>query len=117
VDLRIESGIGYFLVESEHGPSLGFEDRVGLEGRFQVLKQTKHGIDSGFGVFYYPKDFRGDGNVAVGLMLSRRFGRLGVFGSALVSSDTEGDDQDLDASLCALSPGRSHRPAAFELAI
>lgn len=94
----------YFAVrvEYEHGPAYGFQDRIGLGGRFQVLNQKKHGIDGGFAVFYQPKDFRGEGNVVGGLMLGRRFGRLGLFGSALFGSDPEGDDQDLDGRMSVL---------------
>jgi hypothetical protein len=100
-----ESSVTNFLairVEYERGPAKGFEDRVGLGGRIQLLSQSKHGIDGGFGVFYQPKDFRGEGNVVGGLMLGRRFGRFGLFGSALFGSDPEGDDQDLDGRLSML---------------
>ncbi len=89
-------------VDYEHGPGTGIDDRVGLGGRFQVLNQDRHGIDFGFGAFYQPRDFRGEGNVVGGLMLGRRFGRLGLFGSALVGSDPEGDDQDTDGRLSML---------------
>jgi len=89
-------------VEYEHGPAVGFQDRVGLGGRVQLFSQSKHGIDGGFGVFYMPKDFRGEGNIVGGLMLGRRFGRLGIFGSALFGSDPEGDDRELDGRLSTL---------------
>ena len=89
-------------VDYEHSPGSGFADRVGLGGRLQVLDQRRHGIDLGFGAFYQPTDFRGEGNIVGGLMLSRRFGRLGLFGSALVGSDREGDDQDVDGRLSML---------------
>lgn len=89
-------------VDYEHGSGLGLDDRVGLGGRFQIFDQKHHGIDLGFGGFYQPKDFRSEGNVVGGLMLGRRFGRLGLFGSALVGSDPEGDDQDADARLSVL---------------
>ena len=103
----------YFAVraEYEHGPAMGFKDRVGLGGRIQFLDQSKHGIDAGFGVFYMPKDFRGEGNIVGGLMLGRRFGRLGIFGSALFGSDPEGDDQELDGRLSTLYRVADH----FEL--
>jgi hypothetical protein len=95
---------GFFAVrvEFEHGPAMGFKDRVGLGGRIQFLNQSKHGIDAGFGMFYQPNDFRGEGNIVGGLMLGRRFGRLGLFGSALFGSDPEGDDQDLDGRMSML---------------
>lgn len=89
-------------VDYEHGPGSGLDDRVGLGGRFQVLDQNRHGIDLGFGAFYQPRDFRSEGNVVGGLMLGRRFGRLGLFGSALFGSDPEGDDQDTDGRLSML---------------
>jgi len=89
-------------VDYEHGPGSGVDDRVGLGGRFQVLDQRRHGVDLGFGAFYQPRDFRGEGNIVGGLMLSRRFGRFGLFGSALVGSDQEGDDQDIDGRLSML---------------
>lgn len=89
-------------VDYEHGQGATLDDRVGLGGRFQVLDQQRHGIDLGFSAFYQPKNFRGEGNVVGGLMLGRRFGRLGLFGSALVGSDPEGDDQDADGRLSIL---------------
>ena len=89
-------------VDYEHSPGSGVDERVGLGGRLQVLDQRRHGIDLGFGAFYQPTDFRGEGNIVGGLMLSRRFGRLGLFGSALVGSDREGDDQDVDGRLSML---------------
>ncbi len=100
-----ESAVTNFFavrVEYEHGPAMGFQDRVGLGGRFQLLSQSKHGIDVGVGAFYMPKDFRGEGNVVGSLMLGRSFGRFGLFGSALFGSDPEGDDQDLDGRLSML---------------
>jgi len=89
-------------VDYEHGPGPGLDDRIGLGGRFQVLDQSRHGIDLGFGAFYQPRDFRGEGNVVGGLMLGRHFGRLGLFGSTLLGSDPEGDDQDTDSRLSVL---------------
>jgi len=95
---------GWFAirVDYEHGPGPGRDDRVGLGGRFQILDQSRHGIDLGVGAFYQPKDFRGEGNFVSGLMLGRRFGNLGLFASALVGSDSEGDDQDTDGRLSML---------------
>jgi len=89
-------------VDYEHGPGLGLDDRVGLGGRFQVLDQNRHGINLGVAAFYQPNDFRREGNIVGGLMLGRRFGRLGLFGSALLGSDPEGDDQDTDGRLSML---------------
>lgn len=89
-------------VDYEHGAGPGLDDRVGVGGRFQVLNQERHGIDLGFGAFYQPRDFRSEGNIVGGLMLGRRFGRVGLFGSALFGSDPEGDDQDTDGRLSML---------------
>lgn len=100
-----ESAVTSFFAvrfEYEHGPATGYEDRVSLGGRFQVLNQQKHGIDVGLGAFYRPRDFRGEGNVVGAMMLARNFGRLGLFGSALFGSDPEGDDQDIDGQLSTL---------------
>ena len=89
-------------VDYDHGQGPGLDDRVGLGGRFQILDQSRHGIDLGFGAFYQPRDFRSEGNIVGGLMLGRRFGRLGLFASALVGSDPEGDDQDTEGRLSTL---------------
>jgi hypothetical protein len=89
-------------VEFEHGPATGYEDRVAIGGRFQVFNQKKHGIDGGFGAFYRPRDFRGEGNFVGAVMLARHFGRLGLFGSALFGSDAEGDDQAMDGRVSML---------------
>lgn len=89
-------------VEFEHGPATGYEDRVAIGGRFQVFNQKKHGFDGGFGAFYRPRDFRGEGNFVGAVMLARHFGRLGLFGSALFGSDAEGDDQDVDGRVSVL---------------
>jgi len=89
-------------VDFEHGPSTGANDRVSVGGRLQVLKQKDHGIDGGIGLFYQPNDFRGEGNIVGGLLLGRRFGRLGLFASGLIGSDPEGDDQELDGRLGAM---------------
>jgi hypothetical protein len=100
-----ESSVTRYLalrVDYEHGASTTTMDRVSLGARLQLLNQKAHGIDLGTGLFYQPHDFRGEGNVVGGLMLGRRFGRVAVFGSALVGSDPEGDDQELDGRLGTL---------------
>jgi len=100
-----ESAVTSFLavrVEFEHGPNWGTADRVSLGGRLQLLDQKRHGIDGGFVAYYQPKDFRGEGNIVGGLTLGRSFDRLGLFGSVLVGSDPEGDDQDADGRLSML---------------
>ena len=89
-------------VDFEHGPSTTTTDRVSLGARLQFLNQKAHGLDLGVGAFYQPNDFRGEGNVVGGLMLGRRFDRVALFGSALLGSDPEGDDQELDGRLGTL---------------
>jgi hypothetical protein len=86
-------------VEYEHGPSTGAHDRVNLGGRVQWLNQRKHGVDLGVIAFYQPKDFREEGNIVGGLSLGRTEGRFGIFGTALIGSDPEGDDQTTDGRL------------------
>jgi hypothetical protein len=86
-------------VEFEHGPSTGANDRVNFGGRFQLLGQQKYGVDLGVIAYYQPKDFRSEGNIVGGLSLGRTEGRFGVFGSALIGSDPEGDDQTTDGRL------------------
>src|SRR5512133_3661835 len=88
-----------FRVDFEHGPSIGIDDRVGLAGRIQFLDQERHGIDGGAVLGYQPNDFRREGNVVGGLLVARRFGRIGLMGSALFGSDPEGDDQEIDGRL------------------
>ncbi len=100
-----ESSVTSYLavrVDFEHGPSTSATDRVSLGTRLQFLNQKAHGLDLGAGLFYQPTDFRAEGNVVGGLMLGRRFGRVGLFGSALVGSDPEGDDQEVDGRLGTL---------------
>jgi hypothetical protein len=86
-------------VEYEHGPSTGANDRLNFGGRVQVLGQYKYGMDLGLIAFYQPKDFREEGNIVSGLSLGRTEGRFGLFGSALIGSDPEGDDQTTDGRL------------------
>lgn len=83
-------------VEFEHGPGTGSEDRLSVGARVGILTEQRFGVDLGAGLFYQPKDFRGEGDVAVGLMLARHFERLGLFANALFGSDPEGDDQSLE---------------------
>jgi hypothetical protein len=89
-------------VEFEHGPATGTQDRVNIGGRLGILTQRQYGIDLGAGLFYQPKDFRGEGNVAFGLMVARHFERLGLFVNTLFGSDPEGDDQLLELRLGSL---------------
>ncbi len=100
-----ESSVTSFFavrVEFEHGPAWGTADRVSLGGRLQLLDQKRHGIDGGFVAYYQPRDFRSEGNIVGGLTLGRSFSRLGLFGSVLIGSDPEGDDQDADGRLSML---------------
>jgi hypothetical protein len=80
-------------VEFEHGPATGTEDRLSVGARLGILTQRQYGVDFGAGLFYQPKDFRGEGDVVGALMLARHFDRLGLFANALFGSDPEGDDQ------------------------
>jgi hypothetical protein len=89
-------------VDFEHGPSTAAFDRASLGLRLQVLSQNTHGLDLGMGLFYQPNDFRGEGNVVAGLMLGRRFDRVALLGSALLGSDPEGDDQEVDGRLATV---------------
>lgn len=89
-------------VEFEHGPATGAEDRVALGARLGILKQRTLGVDLGVGLFYQPKDFRGEGNLVAGVLLARHFDRLGLFANALFGSDPEGDDQLLELRLGSL---------------
>jgi hypothetical protein len=89
-------------VEFEHGPATGTENRLTLGARFGILTQQQFGVDLGAAVFYQPKDFRDEGNVVGGVLLARRFGRLGLFGNALFGSDPEGDDQSAELRLGSL---------------
>jgi hypothetical protein len=91
-----------FRADFDHGPSTSGNDRVSLGLRLQLLSQQAHGLDVGVGLFYQPEDFRGEGNILGGLMLGRSFGRVVLLGNALVGSDTEGDDQEIDGRLGAL---------------
>lgn len=89
-------------VEFEHGPTTGADDRVALGARLGILTQRKYNLDLGAGLFYQPKDFRGEGNIVAGLMVARHFDRLGLFANALFGSDPEGDDQLLELRLGSL---------------
>lgn len=100
-----ESAVTRYLavrVDYEHGPATTATDRVSLGARLQLLNQKAHGLDVGVAAFYQPNDFRAEGNVVGGLMLGRRFDKVAIFGSALVGSDPEGDDQELDGRLGTL---------------
>jgi hypothetical protein len=88
--------------EFEHGPTTGADDRVVVGARLGILTQRKYGVDFGAGLFYQPKDFRGEGNIVAGLMVARHFGRLGLFANTLFGSDPEGDDQLLELRLGSL---------------
>jgi len=89
-------------VEFEHGPATGTQDRVSIGARLGILTQRQAGVDFGAGLFYQPKDFRGEGNVVGGLMVARHFERLGLFANTLFGSDPEGDDQLLELRLGSL---------------
>ena len=91
-----------FRVDYEHGPSTSTTDRVSFGLRLQVLSQMTHGLDLGVGLFYQPNDFRREGNLVGALMLQRRFNSVTVLGNALLGSDPEGDDQEVDGRLGTL---------------
>jgi hypothetical protein len=96
------TGFLAFRVDFEHGLSTSTTDRVSLGLRLQVLRQNVHGLDLGLGLFYQPNDFRKEGNVVGALMLERRFDRVALLASALVGSDPEGDDHEVDGRLATL---------------
>jgi hypothetical protein len=83
-------------LDYEHGPGTGNDDRVSFGARAAILKQKRHGIDFGAGLFFQPKDFRGEGNIMAGLLVGRSFGRLGLFANTLFGADAEGDDASLE---------------------
>ena len=89
-------------VEFEHGPATGTEDRLSVGARLGILTQRQYGVDFGAGLFYQPKDFRGEGDIVGGLMLARHFERLGLFANTLFGSDPEGDDQLVELRLGSL---------------
>ena len=89
-------------MEFEHGPATGAADRVSIGARLGILTQRKYGVDLGAGLYYQPKDFRGEGNIVGAMMLARHFENLGVFANALFGSDPEGDDQLLELRLGSL---------------
>ena len=106
----VEGRLTSFLamrLEFEHGPATGTQDRLSVGARVGILTQRQYGIDFGAGLFYQPKDFRSEGDVVGGLMLARHFDRLGLFGSTLVGSDPEGDDQLLELRLGSLYAANS----------
>jgi len=89
-------------VEFDHGPATGSEDRLSVGARFALLEQRRYGVDLGVGLFYQPKDFRGEGNAVAGLLVARHFDRLGLFANALFGTDGEGDDQSAELRLGTL---------------
>jgi hypothetical protein len=89
-------------VEFEQGAEVPYataDDRVRIGARLSLLEQDRDGLDAGVALFYDPRDFRSEGNVIFGLLAGRQFGRVGLFGNALVGSDPEGDDQTLELRL------------------
>jgi len=101
-------------VEFDHGPATGSQDRLSVGARFGILKQSRHGIDLGAGLFYQPKDFRSEGNVVGGLMLARHFGHLGLFANTLFGTDPEGDDQSLELRLGGLYAAQDWLSVGFD---
>ena len=89
-------------VEYEHGPGTGSDDRVSLGARVAILRQAAHGIDLGAGVFFQPKDFRGEGSFVGAVLLGRNFGRWGLFCNGLVAVDSEGDDFSTELRLSSM---------------
>lgn len=89
-------------VDFDHGPATTATDRLSLGFRLQLLSQNAHGLDLGAGLFYQPSDFRAEGNIVAALMLERRFNKVAVIANALVGSDPEGDDQEIDGRLATL---------------
>jgi hypothetical protein len=91
-----------FRADFDHGPSTSTTDRVSFGLKLQLLSQNAHGLDLGVGLFYQPNDFRQEGNIVGALMLGRRFNSVTVLASALLGSDPEGDDQEVDGRLGTL---------------
>lgn len=89
-------------LDFEHGPSMGPENRLRIGGRLQLLNDEDHGLDGAVALFYDPNEFREEGNIVAGLLVSKRLGRLGLFGNALFGSDPEGDDQVLELRFAPL---------------
>jgi hypothetical protein len=89
-------------LDYEHGPGTGSDDRIAVGARAAILEQAKHGVDLGAGFSFQPKDFRGEGDFIGSVLFGRHFGRLGVFGNAMVGMDGEGDDQSLELRLSSL---------------
>jgi hypothetical protein len=90
-------------VELEHGEVSDAradpDDRARIGARVGLLQQRGAGLDAGLALFYDPRDFRSEGNIIFGLSAGRDWGRLGVTANALVGSDPEGDDQNLELRL------------------
>jgi hypothetical protein len=91
-----------FRADFDHGPSTSSTDRVSFGLKLQLLSQNAHGLDLGVGLFYQPNDFRQEGNIVGALILGRRFNSVTVLASALLGSDSEGDDQEVDGRLGTL---------------
>jgi hypothetical protein len=89
-------------LDYEHGPGTGSDDRVSFGARAAILKQKNHGVDFGAGLFFQPKDFRGEGNIIAGLLVGRSFGRLALFANTLFGMDAEGDDASLELRLSGM---------------
>ena len=96
------SGPVAFRVDFDHGPSTSASDRVSFGLRLQVLAQAAHGLDLGLALFYQPNDFRREGNIVGALIIGRRFDRVALLGNALLGSDPEGDDRELDGRFATL---------------
>jgi hypothetical protein len=99
-------------VELEHGgvthPRADPQERVRIGGRVGLLHQDSAGIDAGVAALYDPKDFRSEGNLVLGLSVGRDWGRLGVIADALVGSDPEADDRNLELRLAPLYRATQH---------
>jgi hypothetical protein len=91
-----------FRVEYDYGPATGALERVALGLHGSLLQQSRHGFDLGVVGLYQPREFRSEGNISLGIALARSFGPLALVLNTLVGSDSEGDDQSLEARFSAL---------------
>jgi hypothetical protein len=110
LDLRV--GLTYTPEAPQGTPQV--QPNVGA--RINLLTQSRQGINLSTGLFYRRERYSGDdGVVQAVLAVSRRFGRLGLFGNLAIASDpTEGDDRDGEVALAMLYETSAHLQLGLE---
>jgi len=93
--IAIRGGAVYVASQDRLRPSVG--------ARLQALREGRHGIDGGFGVFYRPEGLtEPEGEIEGVVSVGKHVGQTYLLGNLLYGQDPEGNERDGEVRFAAL---------------